>query len=346
MRKAVYSTMLAVAVASTAAFAGNPQRAGSAGANELLINPWAGSSGFANSNIASATGLEATYMNIAGLAFTEGTEVGFANTQWLIGSDISVNSGGLAQRVSETGVLSISVQSFDYGEWEVTTEDLPDGGAGTISPTALTFALGYAQMFTSEIHGGVNIKVFNSNISNLNATGVAIDAGVQYVTGDKDQYKFGVTLKNVGPSFGYSGDGLDIVLPVPQGGYTQSFQSRSAEFELPTQLAIGVAYDIHLVEDVHRLTVNGAFISNSFEKDNFVLGLEYGWRNWFAVRAGYRVDDNRVDGRRSSAITGPAFGFTVNAPLGSSSSFKLDYAYRMTTNFGGIHTIGGTFALN
>lgn len=347
MRKAIYSTVLAVAVASTAAFAGNPQRSGSAGASELLINPWAGSSGFASSNIANVTGLESTFMNIAGLAFSEGTQVGFSNTQWLIGADISINSGGLIQQVSDVGVLSISVQSFDYGEWDVTTEDLPEGGAGTISPSALTFALGYAQKFSANIHGGVNLKVYNSNISNLNASGVAIDAGIQYVAGRNDEYHFGVTLKNVGPSFGYGGDGLDIALPVPQGGYAQSFRSRSAEFELPTQLAIGAAYDIHLVENVHRLTVNAAFASNAFEKDNYLFGLEYAWRDWFAVRAGYRLDDNRADGRSTSALTGPTAGFSVNAPLsnGGSSSFKLDYAYQMTTNFGGIHTIGGTISL-
>ena len=33
------------------AFAGNPQRAGSAGASELLINPFARSSGWADVNI-------------------------------------------------------------------------------------------------------------------------------------------------------------------------------------------------------------------------------------------------------------------------------------------------------
>lgn len=334
--------MLAVAVASTAAFAGNPQRAGSAGASELLINPWAGSSGLASSNISTVRGLESTFMNIAGLAFTEKTEVGFSNTQWLVGADISVNSGALAQRVSDVGVLSISVQSFDYGEWDVTTEDLPEGGAGTISPSALTFALGYSQMFTTNIYGGVNIKVYNSNISNLNAAGVAIDAGVQYHEGD---YHFGVTLKNVGPSFGYTGDGLDLALPVPQGGYAQSFSSRSAEFELPTQLAIGVGYDWHIVRDVHRISFTGMFASNAFEKDNYLLGAEYGWRDWFAVRAGYRIDDNRADGRTTSALAGPTAGFSVNAPLGSSTNFKLDYAYQLTNNFGGIHTFGGTISL-
>ena len=43
-------------------------RAGSAGASELLINPFGRSSGWGSANIAGVTGLESQYSNIAGLA--------------------------------------------------------------------------------------------------------------------------------------------------------------------------------------------------------------------------------------------------------------------------------------
>ena len=42
----------------TNATAGNPDRVGSAGASQLLINPWARSSGWGGANIASVRGLE------------------------------------------------------------------------------------------------------------------------------------------------------------------------------------------------------------------------------------------------------------------------------------------------
>ena len=50
-------------------FAGNEQRAGQAGASELLINPWARTSGWAGANIAGGRGLESIYSNVAGLFF-------------------------------------------------------------------------------------------------------------------------------------------------------------------------------------------------------------------------------------------------------------------------------------
>ena len=50
---------------STFSFAGNEQRAGQAGASELLINPWARSSGWAGANVAGVRGLEGIYSNVA-----------------------------------------------------------------------------------------------------------------------------------------------------------------------------------------------------------------------------------------------------------------------------------------
>ena len=61
-------------------FAGNEQRAGSAGASELLINPWARTSGWAGANVAGVRGLEGIYSNVAGLAFTQKTVLIFAQT--------------------------------------------------------------------------------------------------------------------------------------------------------------------------------------------------------------------------------------------------------------------------
>ena len=44
--------------------AGNPQRAGSAGASELLINPFARSAGWGGVNVAGVSGVDASFMNI------------------------------------------------------------------------------------------------------------------------------------------------------------------------------------------------------------------------------------------------------------------------------------------
>jgi hypothetical protein len=74
----------------------------------------------------------------------------------------------------------------------------------------------------------------------------------------------------------------------------------------------------------------------------------------FMVRAGYMTeisssanesDDLSIDGR-TTAFTGPTAGFTVQAPLNKKgSTFSIDYAYRTTSPFNGVHTIGARINL-
>jgi hypothetical protein len=343
--KSIITTLLTVAVATTA-FAGNPQRAGSAGASELLINPFARSAGWGGVNVAGASGMDATFVNIAGIAASGQTEVTFNNTQWLVGAGIQMNSATLVQRVSDVGVLTMGLSAFDYGEWEVTTEDQPEGTGATISPQSLIINLGYAQKFTENIYGGANVKMYSSTISNLNTSGVCFDAGVQYRTGDDDRYKFGITLRNVGPGITYEGDGFGVTLPVPTYGvaYSQTFESRSAIFELPTQLSIGGSYDWFLENGKVTAALN--FSSNAFEKDTYHAGLQYSLKEYFQVRVGYVARDNRADGFSTTAVTGFCGGFSFDVPTSDEGSFAIDYAYRATTGaFSGIHSIGARISL-
>ena len=83
INKLVRPVLLIFALISFNIYAGNPQRAGQAGASELLINPWARTSGWADANVAGVKGLEGVFSNVAGLAFTEKTELIFTQTSWL-----------------------------------------------------------------------------------------------------------------------------------------------------------------------------------------------------------------------------------------------------------------------
>ncbi len=47
------------------------------------------------------------------------------NTQYLQSSGAKINSFGLTQKVSETGVLGISVVAMNFGDIPVTTVDNP-----------------------------------------------------------------------------------------------------------------------------------------------------------------------------------------------------------------------------
>lgn len=335
---------LAMILATSLAFAGNEDRSGQAGASELLINPWASSTGWGGANTACARGLEAQFLNVAGTAFTNRTELIFSHADWLRGSGVSINSFGFSQNLGKgKGVISMSVVSMGFGDIEITTVNLPDGGIGTFSPTLMNIGISYAKAFSRSIYGGITFKIISESISDATASGLAIDAGIQYVTGSEENIKFGITLKNVGPTLSFHGDGFSFRGFIPGQASAMTVEQRSATFELPSLIKIGAAYDFNFSEN-HKVTLAGNFTSNSFTKDQYHLGAEYNFKGYLMLRGGYIYEDRT---NNPTALTGPSAGLSVAVPLNkeNGSSFSVDYSYRDSNPFMGTHTIGARISL-
>jgi hypothetical protein len=349
MNKTVFAILTCCIPFSSSLFAGNEDRIGSAGASHLLINPWARGSAIGDAGIANMTGIEATFTNVAGLASTEKTQIKFNYSNWMGNAGIALNSAGFAQRINESSVFSVSVQSLNYGDIPITTVANPEGNIGFFSPRANIFNVAYAKEFSSSISGGINFKVISENISNMKATGVAIDAGIRYVTGEQDQIKFGIALKNVGPVMKYKGDGLAQQVTYISTGFIGSLENRSATYEMPSLLSIGGSYDFIFTEK-NKLNVALGFTANSFSKDQFRLGLDYGMTSEkmaFNLRGGFVYENGIFDAEnRSNALIGPTAGFSIDALVGKSkSALGLEYCARFAGVFGIIHTIGATISL-
>jgi hypothetical protein len=330
-------------------YAGNEDRVGSAGASHLLINPWARSSAIGDAGYAQINGLEATYCNIAGLAYTDKTQIKFNSSNWMGSAGISFYSAGIAQNIGKESAIAFSIQSMNFGDIPITTVENPEGNIGFFSPRTNIFNVGYARKFSSSISGGINFKVISENISNLKASGVAIDAGIRYVTGEQEQIKFGITLKNVGPVMRYSGDGLAQQVEYVTTGFIASLEERSATFEMPSMLCIGGAYDFIFNEN-NKLNVAFGFTANSFFNDQYRLGLNYAMTSEkmaFNLRGGYVYEKNLLSvDNRSNALVGPTAGFSIDALVGKNkTALGLEYCARFAGVFGTIHTIGATIDL-
>lgn len=355
--------------------AGNEDRTGQSGAAELLINPWARGTGWGNVGVANSRGVEAIFTNVAGMSFTNRTQISFMNTQYLQGSSAQVNAFGLTQKVSSTGVLGISVVAMNFGQIPITTVDNPEGEIGNFSPSLMNISVAYANSFSDAIHGGVVVKLVNESISDMSATGIAFDAGIQYLTGKYDNVHFGISLKNVGTPMSFSGDGLSVRGLINGSTNNLTLEQRSGEFELPTMLTMGFAYDFLWAKKTdagvpsdanggakakskkkklsvdnaeHRLTLAGAFISNAFSNDQYVGGFEYSWNNILQLRAGYSYESDITDAVLSKSVyTGLNAGASVVVPMNKEKGtyFSIDYSYRATRNFSGCHTIGAVINL-
>jgi hypothetical protein len=372
MKKFYLIASLAFFLLAQAAFAGNDSKRGSAGASELLINPWARSTGWNLANSGCVRGLESMNLNIAGLAYVRNMEFAVCSQRYLAGTGINVNSAAFATRLSPTGVLGLSVTSLNLGnDFIQTTYDLPQGTGNNFAPQFFNFAAGYSKTFSSRITGGIAIRGIYEGISNVSAFGFAIDAGIHYQAGKDNRFKFGVAIRNVGPKLTYEGSGLSF-----RGQRDQiylSLQNKSAPGEMPALLNIGTSYDFHFPAQELRLTPAFNFTSNSYTSDNITPGAELSFKEMFMVRTSYNFRGKLTSFSQptTDAYTGYAAGATINLPLadmfgaksaaemtgtslgdvGSSGiaapakekrqvDFAIDYSYRPTNPYSGTHAIG------
>lgn len=349
-------------------FAGNDTKRGQAGATELTINPWAKSSGWAGAYTAGYKGIEAMNHNIAGLAYLKSFEFGVSNVQYMMGTGISLNTAAMGVRVAEGGVMGASVTSMSLGDFIETTYFQPDGTGARFSPAYTNFSVSYAQTFSEKITGGLLVRMINHAVPNANANGVAVDAGVMYHGGSRGQFKLGVALRNLGPKMEFTGDGLNLAGRIdnqtsPPSPYLLAVTGRSNAYDMPALLNVGVGYDWLLAEN-HTLTTAYNFCSNSFTADQHLIGLQYSFFEVFQLRSGYNLSQNllsnleRTDvhadwsfgagwapsldfitGKRTVDALDAADGETIGKKV-AKSRLSLDYSYRVTTVFGGTHSLG------
>ena len=203
----------------------------------------------------------------------------------------------------------------------------------------------YANVFENKVSVGATFRAVSESIADASATAIALDAGVQYVTGEQDNFKFGISLRNIGARLQFSGEGLDIDNEIEQGatsfGLTNSL--RSDDFELQSVLNIGGSYDF-LMGKKSRITLIGNYTSNAFSQDQAGGGLEFSFNELVMIRGGYKLDFGQTanSGLEEPLYTGPAAGVSLNIPVNKNDGaprIGIDYAYRTTKIFDGTHNI-------
>lgn len=341
--KKIYLLVLAIILCLNNLRGGNPDRQGEAGAYELLLNPWARSLGFYTMNTSFIKGVEAMRLNVAGLTGINRTEVLIGHSRYLSGTDIALNGLGLAQRVGDNGVLGISIVSLDFGDLIETTVQSPDGTGATFSPSFFHLGVAYAHRFDNKVSVGILFRTISESTADLTAFGFALDAGIQYVAGPKDNFKFGISLRNVGSPMKFGGEGLSFQGENKDNNtiYDLTYEQRAASFDLPSLLNIGMSYDFYATKN-HRITALGNFTANSFSRDQLGGGVEYSLREIFSIRAGYKhelgANQHSVD---RSVFTGFSAGASFDMPLkkGSSRRLGIDYGYLTSRVFNGTHNL-------
>ena len=348
-----YSLALGLSLVTAVTYAGENRKRGSAGATELLMNPWVKSSGSAGANTSGIQGVEAMRFNVAGITDTSGLSLGYSYTSYMAGSDVSSGAFGFTQSVGKNGTLGVALNFFQLGEFIETTVEQPEGTGITFSPSYFNLGIAYAKRFSESIKGGILVRLVSEQIRNVSSSAVVVDAGIQYQPKDLDKFRFGVSLRNVGSSMQFLGDGLLSRGSVNRGAqFNQSLAQRSAKFEVPTVLYIGAAYDVYrTAERDHILTIMSTFNSNSYTKDRYLFGAEYTFQNMLVLRLGYDYYGKMYSAdlfENTDVTGGPTAGFTFKKMYGEgdiSKHYGISYSYRHTSVLGGTHSIGLSFDL-
>ncbi len=355
--KTFYNIFLSAAftlVLSSILMAGNPDRQGQAGAAELLLNPWAQSAGLHSMNTSTISGIESMRLNIAGLSRMSGKELVLASSRLYSGSDVTLSALGFGNKIGENGAFGVSLTSVGLGDIRVTTVNNPAGTGATFSPSFFNLGLGYSYLYDNKVSVGLLVRAVSESLADVNAFGFAIDAGVQYVAGDRDNFRLGISLRNVGSPMEFAGNGLNFGAPSLTNDFELTTSQRGQRFEMPSTLNIGISYDFFFggnrvltVEDAENgvktrefvLRALGNFTSNAFSRDQIGAGVEFIYNDMFTLRAAYKQELGSVGVIQDNIYTGLAFGGSVMIPFTQAGGQKigLDYGYRATNPFSGTH---------
>ena len=314
-------------------YAGRGDKSGTSAAPELLIPVGGRGIALGGSSLAIAMGIDAIYWNPAGLSRSKyKTEAMFSHMSYI--ADIGVEYVAVGSTFEGFGTIGLSLKTLSFGDFEITTEDNPDGTGQTFSPTFVTMGLTYSRLLTDRISVGITTNLISERIDRVSATGVGFNFGVQYsgfvgVGG----LNIGVAVKNIGPAMKFDGPGLlreasatDVLRPA------SFYKIEAASDELPSIIEIGMGYSYQF-EQQNVFTVSTLFQNNNLSDDEYKFGLEYGYDNTFFLRGGWSIAQETVT---DSYIYGGTVGAGVHYGF-SGLDFSFDYAFRAAKFFGGTH---------
>lgn len=336
LRALVLTALLGLAAAP--AFAGSEGRKGTAGAMELRIPVGTRGTALGGAVQCDISGVESMFWNPAGLANISGTDALFSHQNYF--ADMKVNYAGIASKVGGLGVLGLSVKVLSIGDIFVTTEQAPDGTGEVLTPTFSVMGASWARQFTDRVNFGGSVNFVSENVADNTASGVALDLGVQYIT-DWHGFRMGMVMKNYGTSMSFSGPGFEVSVLDPNqdpnaGVHKLSYSSTS--FEMPSYMTLSACYNL-VQNSKQKVVALGAFQNNNFTGDNLRGGVEWTYRDLFALRGSYFGSFNGTTdqatgeesfkwGSGDDLYTGWAFGAGVATHMGTGSRLGVDFAYR------------------
>ncbi len=300
----------------------------------LTIAPDPKSGAMGDVGVATAPDANSTYWNPAKLAFAnQKAAVAFSFTPWLTKyvDDMSLSYLTGFYKLDNNQALGLSMTYFDLGDIELT--DGSGGSLGSFNPREFAISATYSRKLSEKFSLGISGRFIHSNLSgNITTspttdpkpgTSIAADIGIYHnsqITFMKKQslLSYGASISNIGSKITYNSADEEDFIPtnLKLGGALSTFLDpyNKVTFALdfnkllvPTPQPDGSERDKGVLEGMFSSfgdAPNG--FSEELQEIMISTGLEYEYKETFALRAGYFYE-NENKGNRQYFTFGAGF---------------------------------------
>ena len=330
MKKHIIASIVIIVVSSFVL--GQNSRMGSASSTQLLVVPSAKhlSGGGA---AATATGMDATFWNPAGLAMSENSvDAIFSNRQYF--ADIDNSFFGIATDIGDYK-MGVNVRTFNIGDINETTVFYPDGNGQVFTPNFSILGATVSRKLSDNTSVGLNANLIREGFGRVAATGVAYDLGVQYkgLLG-REGLDVGFVLKNFGSPMKYDGEGLGVMAsPVDGDRPIEYYKVDAASFDLPFVFDMGMSYNIAGAD------IGVTYTSNYYSTDELKLSVGYVLEGLGSVGVGMQssgksqeIED--ADDWYTNPADGVSFGASIDMSRFVGMNMSVDYSMLPMGDFG------------
>jgi hypothetical protein len=327
IRKYILPILLLTLFLSSAVYGDGLKKIGQTGMKWLSIPVGARGAAMGGAFTAVANDASAIFWNPAGLAFSEGGHIFLSQNRWI--ADIQLNAGSITADLEEWGVVGFSAVGVNWGTFHGTRRTTGGSGyeeTGDFHPSNWAVGLAYARRVSDRFSFGGHVRYVHEYLGETyegtmdnpqtykgEMNLVVFDFGTMYYTGFKD-LRFGMCLQN----------------------FSQEKKYRAEWFPLPLTFKFGLAMDLTTFfteESSHNMTFSVDALHPRDYSERLHFGFEYGFRNLFFIRGGYKTnydeEDLTLGGGLLLRIGKMAVGF--------------DYSYLRFEHFDSVHMFSFDF---
>jgi hypothetical protein len=325
----------------------------------LTIAPDSRGGGMGDLGVATAPDANAQHWNAAKYPFINGKlGVSLSYTPWLRALVNDINLGYLSfyYKFDDKQVVSSSIRYFSLGDIIFRDEDGID--QGQFNPNEFAIDLGYSRLFSDYFSGALTMRYIRSDITGGGSVGnmqynagnsFATDLAVYYqrpfeISDLNSEFAWGLCISNLGTKISYT-EGADkqfipanmrlgarltvdlddynslsgsldlnkLLVPTPPKYVVTGEDTVMYGKEIPTSLPLSWIQSFYdapggFTEEMHEIMIS--------------LGLEYWYREQFAVRGGYFYEHETKGNRKYFAA---GIGMKLNV-------FYIDFSYLISTS--------------